>query len=144
MAQSSAFSTAGRFNTSSATSPWLSRYTASVSFSGALPNASMQRVYRIGAPVILVRKDNPPRLVPSETSLSPTLAPGLETVAYQSLLDVSQAILQHLDLGGLFRELSSRLKSILHFDYLNLILHDASRNLMRLHILTSATGSSRE
>ena len=76
--------------------------------------------------------------------MSATLASGLETVAYQSLLDVSQTILQHRDLNGLFRELSSRLHAILHFDFLNLILHDAERNVMRLHILTSATGADRD
>jgi formate hydrogenlyase transcriptional activator len=75
-----------------------------------------------------------------ERSSSATLASGLETVAYQSLLDVSQAILQHRDLSGLFCELSTRLHAILHFDFLNLILHDAERNVMRLHILTSASG----
>ena len=65
---------------------------------------------------------------------------GLETLAYQSLLEVSQAILQHRDLAGLFRELSSRLHSILRFDFLNLVLHDAASNTMRLHILESTTG----
>jgi len=64
----------------------------------------------------------------------------LDTLAYQSLLDVSQAILQHRDLAGLFRDLSTRLHSVLHFDFLNLILHDSSRNIMRLHILETATG----
>jgi formate hydrogenlyase transcriptional activator len=65
---------------------------------------------------------------------------GLETLAYQSLLEVSQAILQHRDLAGLFRELSTRLHSILRFDFLNLVLHDAASNTMRLHILESTTG----
>ena len=64
----------------------------------------------------------------------------LETLAYQSLLDVSKAILQHRDLAGLFRDLSTRLHSVLHFDFLNLILHDPSRNIMRLHILETGTG----
>ena len=73
---------------------------------------------------------------------SPGITPKttLEAVAYQSLLDVSQAILQHRDLNGLFRDLSIRLHSILHFDFLNLILHDPDQNVMRLHILASATG----
>jgi len=66
----------------------------------------------------------------------------LETLANQSLLDVSQAILQHRDLAGLFRDLSTRLHSVLRFDFLNLILHDPSRNLMRLHILETTTGST--
>ncbi len=65
----------------------------------------------------------------------------METPAYQSLLDVSQAILQHRDLAGLFRDLSSRLGSILRFDFLNLVLHDPATNTMRLHILESASGA---
>jgi len=66
---------------------------------------------------------------------------GLE-IPYQSLLDVSQAILQHRDLAGLFRELSIRLHAILRFDFLNLVLHDAATNRMRLHILETTTGSA--
>ena len=66
---------------------------------------------------------------------------GLET-PYQSLLDVSQAILQHRDLAGLFRDLSTRLHAILRFDFLNLVLHDAATDTMRLHILETATGSA--
>ena len=68
----------------------------------------------------------------------------METLGYQSLLDVSQAILQHRDLAGLFRDLSARLHAVLHFDFLNLILHDRDRNIMRLHILESTTGSTPE
>jgi len=65
----------------------------------------------------------------------------LETLAYQSLLDVSQAILQHRDLAGLFKDLSARLRSILRFDFLNLVLHNPATNTMRLHILESASGA---
>jgi formate hydrogenlyase transcriptional activator len=82
--------------------------------------------------------------VQPERSAGSTPKTGLETVAYQSLLDVSQAILQHRDLGGLFRDLTSRLHSILHFDFLNLILHDPDRNTMRLHILEAATGAAQD
>ena len=64
----------------------------------------------------------------------------METRAYQSLLEVSKAILQHRDLAGLFRDLSTRLHSILRFDFLNLILHDPQQNIMRLHILESGGG----
>jgi formate hydrogenlyase transcriptional activator len=62
----------------------------------------------------------------------------LETLAYQSLLDVSKAILQHRDLAGLFHDLSTRLRSVLRFDFLNLVLHESSTNTMRLHILETA------
>ncbi len=78
------------------------------------------------------------RHVQTERSAGATPKAGLEAVAYQSLLDVSQAILQHRDLGALVRDLSSRLHSILQFDFLNLILHDSERNTMRLHVLASA------
>ncbi len=62
---------------------------------------------------------------------------GSQTAAHQSLLDVSQAILQHRDLAGLFRDLAVRLRAIVPFDFLNLVLYDAASNSMRLHILES-------
>jgi formate hydrogenlyase transcriptional activator len=65
----------------------------------------------------------------------------LEPLAYQSLLDVSQAISQHRDLAGLFNDLAARLQSVLHFDFLNLVLHDPETNIMRLHILAAAPGT---
>jgi formate hydrogenlyase transcriptional activator len=64
---------------------------------------------------------------------------GSQSAAHQSLLDVSQAILQHRDLAGLFRDLAVRLRSIVPFDFLNLVLYDAANNTMRLHILESTT-----
>ncbi len=64
---------------------------------------------------------------------------GSESATHQSLLDVSQAILQHRDLAGLFRDLAGRLRAIVPFDFLNLVLYDAATNTMRLHILESTT-----
>jgi formate hydrogenlyase transcriptional activator len=57
---------------------------------------------------------------------------------HTALLEVAEAISQHRDLGELFHELAARLHGVVEFDFLNLILHDASRNVMRLHILESA------
>ncbi len=54
---------------------------------------------------------------------------------HQALLEVAEAISQHRDLGELFHELAARLHRVVEFDYLSLILHDAARNVMRLHIL---------
>jgi transcriptional regulator with GAF, ATPase, and Fis domain len=68
----------------------------------------------------------------------------LEPLAYQSLLDVSKTILQHQDLAGLFHDLAAKLRSVLNFDYLNLILHDPKRNIMRLHILEFGTSEAVE
>jgi formate hydrogenlyase transcriptional activator len=58
---------------------------------------------------------------------------------HQSLLDVSQAILQHRDLNGLFGDLAVRLRAIVPFDLLSLVLYDAATNTMRLHILESTS-----
>src|SRR5271169_4076856 len=66
--------------------------------------------------------------------------PQVGSAAHQSLLDVSQAILQHRDLAGLFRDLAVRLRAIVPFDFLNLVLYDAASNTMRLHILETTTG----
>jgi len=52
-----------------------------------------------------------------------------------ALLDVSETIAQQRDLKALFHAVSQRLHSVLQFDFLALILHDAIRNTMRLHIL---------
>jgi len=65
---------------------------------------------------------------------------GTQSATHQSLLDVSQLILQHRDLAGLFRDLAARLRAIVPFDFLNLVLYDAASNTMRLHILEAATG----
>ncbi len=56
----------------------------------------------------------------------------------QALLEVSEAIAVHRDLGELFHDLAERLHHVVQFDYLNLILHDPARNVMRLHILETA------
>src|SRR5579862_1425891 len=56
-------------------------------------------------------------------------------VRHQALLEVAEAIAQHRDLRELFHDLAARLHGVVEFDFLNLILHDAARNVMRLHIL---------
>src|SRR3984957_2433983 len=56
---------------------------------------------------------------------------------HQALLEVAEAIAQHRELGELFHELGERLHRVVEFEYLNLILYDPLRNVMRLHILES-------
>ena len=51
------------------------------------------------------------------------------------LLEVSEAIASHRDLNALFQDLAQRIPRIVPFDYINLVLHDPSRNVMRLHLL---------
>src|SRR5947209_10479137 len=55
----------------------------------------------------------------------------------EALLQVSEAIAQQRDLPALFHELAERLHSVIDFDFLALVLHDAKRNVMRLHVLES-------
>jgi formate hydrogenlyase transcriptional activator len=51
------------------------------------------------------------------------------------LLDVAEVIAVHRDLDGLFQDLAHRLPGIVPFDFINLVLHDPVRNVMRLHVL---------
>jgi formate hydrogenlyase transcriptional activator len=53
----------------------------------------------------------------------------------EALLEVSEAIALQRDLPALFHDLAVRLHSVVEFDFLTLILHDPTRNVMRLHIL---------
>src|SRR5437867_8157247 len=55
----------------------------------------------------------------------------------EALLEVSEAIAQQRDLPALFHDLSDRLRSVIEFDFLTLVLHDPARNVMRLHLLAT-------
>src|SRR6267154_1106693 len=50
----------------------------------------------------------------------------------EALLEVSEAIAQQRDLPALFHDLSDRLRSVIDFDFLTLVLH-----VMRLHVLAT-------
>jgi formate hydrogenlyase transcriptional activator len=56
---------------------------------------------------------------------------------YRALLEVAEAIAAHRDLGALFHDLAQRLPRIVPFDFINLVLHDPTRHVMRVHILVS-------
>ena len=63
---------------------------------------------------------------------------GLATAAcdrYRALLAVSEAIVSHRDLSALFHELAGRLHPVVRFDYLALVLHEATTNTLRPHVL---------
>ena len=53
----------------------------------------------------------------------------------EALLEVSEAIAHQRDLPALFHELANRLHSVVDFDFLTLLLYDASKNVVRLHVL---------
>src|SRR5215471_2019115 len=61
----------------------------------------------------------------------------------EALLEVSEAIAQQRDLPALFHDLAVRLHSVIEFDFLSLVLHDAAKNVMRLHILETHLSSKK-
>jgi formate hydrogenlyase transcriptional activator len=60
---------------------------------------------------------------------------------YQALLEVSQSVASHRDLTALFRDLVERLPRVVSFNSLWLVLHDPTRNRMRLHVLAGPARS---
>src|SRR5215475_9559797 len=54
---------------------------------------------------------------------------------YRALLAVTAAIIAHRDLPALFHEMAGRLRQVVHFDHLVLVLHEAATNTMRVHLL---------
>jgi formate hydrogenlyase transcriptional activator len=58
------------------------------------------------------------------------------------LLEVSQAIASHRDLEELFRDLAQRLPEIVPFDYINAVLHEPARDVMRLWLFVTSTPST--
>src|SRR5262245_30062637 len=54
---------------------------------------------------------------------------------YRALLAVARAIASHRELATLFHDLADRLRQVVHFDYLSLVLHEAASNTMCLHVL---------
>jgi formate hydrogenlyase transcriptional activator len=56
---------------------------------------------------------------------------------YRALFEVSEAIALHRDLDALCRDLARRLPHIVPFDFINIVLHDSSRDVMRLCFLVT-------
>src|SRR5438132_13052322 len=61
---------------------------------------------------------------------------------YQALLAISEAIAVHRDLHALFHDLAERLPRIVPFDFINLVLHDPTCEVMRLHALVGPESST--
>lgn len=72
----------------------------------------------------------------------PCKATESDTTQLCALLQVTEAIAEHRDLTGLFRDLARRLPAVVQFDHIALILHDPSRNMMRTHLLGTADAES--
>lgn len=55
------------------------------------------------------------------------------------LLEVSESIASHRDLEELFRDLAQRIPQIVPFDFINAVLHEPTRDVMRLWLLVTST-----
>jgi formate hydrogenlyase transcriptional activator len=56
---------------------------------------------------------------------------------FEALLEALESLTRHDDLTKLFHELAQRLRKVVEFDFISVMLHDPSENVMRLHILES-------
>ena len=61
--------------------------------------------------------------------------PDLLHSQYQALLEISEAIASHRDLEQLFHDLAPRLHPVVRFDFMNLILYEPARKVMKSHVL---------
>src|SRR6266480_3495606 len=68
-----------------------------------------------------------PVISPSEVQHSSPLEHSRRQL--EALLEVSEAIAQQRDLPALFHDLSDRLRSVIEFDFLTLVLHDLATRI---------------
>ncbi|MGH9843856.1 MAG: sigma 54-interacting transcriptional regulator, partial [Blastocatellia bacterium] len=61
---------------------------------------------------------------------------------YQTMLEVAEVISAHRDLSELFHDLAPRLRRVIRFDYINVVLHDAERGVMCPHVLETPVPDS--
>ena len=67
----------------------------------------------------------------------PPQDPRTQGLPYQALLEASESITRHANLPELLHDLAQRLRPIVPFDFISLMLHDDDQDVMRLHILES-------
>ena len=60
---------------------------------------------------------------------------------YQTLLEVAESITRHGDLAELFHDLAGRLRGVVPFDFITVLLHEDDGDVMRLHVLEPARPS---
>jgi len=56
---------------------------------------------------------------------------------YEALLEALESLTRHDDLIKLFHELAQRLRKLVQFDFISVMLHDPTEDVMRLHVLES-------
>src|SRR5262249_4571473 len=61
--------------------------------------------------------------------------PDFKARQYQALVDVAEAVAANRDLSSLLKDLKGRLKLVVRFNAVQVVLHDPKRNVMRRHFL---------
>jgi formate hydrogenlyase transcriptional activator len=56
---------------------------------------------------------------------------------YEALLEALESLARHDDLTKLFHELAQRLRKVVEFDFISVMLHESAEDVMRLHVLAS-------
>jgi formate hydrogenlyase transcriptional activator len=69
---------------------------------------------------------------------------GLRREQYLTLLGLAKAISSHRNISDLFQDLACRLQNLFKFRDIGVMLHDETRNVMRLYVLESCEGFLRE
>src|SRR6267378_655630 len=67
---------------------------------------------------------------------------GLKPEQYLTLLGLAKTIALHRNLPDLFHDLACRLQNLFDFRDIGILLHDSSRNVMRVHILETCEPES--
>jgi formate hydrogenlyase transcriptional activator len=94
---------------------------------------------RLVAAQVAVAVDN---VLHAESAAAIQLQLSQERDRLALLLEVSEAILVHRNVTDLFHDLAERLPRVVPFDYINLVMHDPSRDVMRLNVLVAPENST--
>jgi formate hydrogenlyase transcriptional activator len=94
---------------------------------------------RLVAAQVAVAVDN---VLHAESAAAIQLQLSQERDRLALLLEVSEAITVHRNVTDLFHDLAERLPRVVPFDYINLVMHDLSRDVMRLNVLVAPENST--
>jgi formate hydrogenlyase transcriptional activator len=118
------------------------RRIGAMAFGSTSPHAfdeSEQEYLRLVTNQVAVTVDN---VLHAESARATQAQLSQERDRLRLLVEVSESIASHRNLNDLFHDLAERLPRVVSFDYINLLLHDPARDVMRLHILVAPETST--
>jgi formate hydrogenlyase transcriptional activator len=118
------------------------RKLGAIGFGSSRPRAfdsSEIEFLRLVAAQVAVAVDN---VLHAESAAAVQLQLSQERDRLRLLLEVSEAIAAHRNVTDLFHDLAERLPRVVPFDYINLVMHDPSLDVMRLHVLVAPQNST--